>query len=97
MKKVTKEVLVDASNRLLFTMSDEEFDLLLEEFDTLTKQFNLIGEIEGVDDEIPMTFPYEVYQYTLREDIPCKPLKKEEVLKNAGSVQDGQIKLPKVL
>ena len=97
MKKVTKEVLVDASNRLLFTMSDEEFNLLLEEFDTLTKQFNLIGEIEGVDEETPMTFPYEVYQYTLREDVPCKPLKKEEVLKNAGSVQDGQIKLPKVL
>ena len=97
MKKVTKEVLVDASNRLLLTMSDEEFDLLLEEFDTLTKQFNLIGEIEGVDEEKPMTFPYEVYQYTLREDVPCKPLKKEEVLKNAGSVQDGQIKLPKVL
>ena len=29
MKKVTKEVLVDASDRLLFTMSGEEFDLLL--------------------------------------------------------------------
>ena len=56
MKKVTKEVLVDASNRLLFTMSDEEFDLLLEEFDTLTKQFNLIGEIEGVDEEKPIYF-----------------------------------------
>ncbi|HBP44100.1 MAG TPA: hypothetical protein DEA28_04150 [Firmicutes bacterium] len=97
MKKVNKDVLKDASNRLLFTMSDEEFDLLLDEFEILTKQFDLIGDIEGVDDETPMTFPYEVYQYTLREDIPTKPLGRDEVLKNAGSVQDGQIKLPKVI
>ena len=50
MKEVTKEVLIDASNRLLFTMSDSEFSLLLEEFEIIKKQMDLMGHIEGVDD-----------------------------------------------
>ena len=33
----------------------------------------------------------------LRDDIPEEPLKAEDVLKNAGNVKDGQIKLPKVV
>ena len=97
MNKVNKEILKDAANRLLFDMSDEEYDTLLDEFDMINKQFELIGKIEGVDDAIPMTFPFEVTIDVLRDDEPITPLKKEDVLKNAGSVQDGQIKLPKVI
>ena len=97
MKKVTKEVLIDASERLLFTMSDEEYNLLLDEFDTILKQLALIGNIEGVDEAAPMVFPYEIYATTLRDDEPTKPLDRDEALKNAGSVKDHQIKLPKVI
>lgn len=97
MNKVNKEILKDAANRLLFDMSDEEYDTLLDEFDIINEQFGLIGKIKGVDDAIPMTFPFEVTIDVLRDDEPITPLKKEDVLKNAGSVQDGQIKLPKVI
>ncbi len=97
MKKVTKEVLIDASERLLFTMSDEEYNLLLDEFDTILKQLALIGNIEGVDEVTPMVFPYDIYTSELRDDEPTKPLDRDEALKNAGSVKDHQIKLPKVI
>ncbi len=97
MNKVNKEILKDAANRLLFDMSDEEYDTLLDEFGIINEQFSLIGKIEGVDDVEPMTFPFEVTIDILREDEPGTPLKKEDVLRNAGSVQDGQIKLPKVI
>lgn len=97
MKEVTKEVLIDASNRLLFTMSDSEFNLLLEEFEIIKKQMDLMGHIEGVDDVAPMTFPYEVEVSYLREDTPKEVISKEEALKNAKNVKDGQIKLPKVV
>lgn len=97
MNKVNKEILKDAANRLLFDMSDEEYDTLLDEFGIINEQFSLIGKIEGVDDVSPMTFPFEVTIDVLREDVPGTTLKKEDVLKNAGSVQDGQIKLPKVI
>ena len=97
MKEVTKDVLIDCATRLMFKMEDDEYDLLADEFDTITKQLGLIGKIEGVDEISPMTFPYPVFTTFLREDEPITPLDKEDVLKNAGSVQDGQIKLPKVV
>lgn len=97
MKKVSKEVLKEAANKLLFDMPEEQYDTLLEEFDTLTKQMELIGEIPGVDDEVPMTFPFEVTTSYLREDVPMEPMKREDALKNASDVVDGQIRLPKVV
>jgi aspartyl-tRNA(Asn)/glutamyl-tRNA(Gln) amidotransferase subunit C len=97
MKAVNKDVLKDAANRLLFDMSDEQYDMLLDEFHIIQSQFELIGKIKGVDDATPMTFPFDCTVTYLREDKPDAPLKKEDVLKNAKSVQDGQIKLPKVV
>ena len=44
-----------------------------------------------------MTFPYEIFNDYLREDVPSDVLTKEEALKNAKNVKDGQIKLPKVV
>lgn len=97
MKEINLEVLKDAANRLLFTMSEEEYQTLLNEFSVLTKQMEMIGKIEGVDDYEPMTFPFECSTDYLREDEPSTPLAREDVLKNAGSVLDNQIKLPKVV
>ncbi|MBR1581815.1 MAG: aspartyl/glutamyl-tRNA amidotransferase subunit C [Bacilli bacterium] len=97
MKEINKDVLVDASNRLLFKMEDSEYETLLSEFDVIQKQFEIMGHIEGVDEAKPMTFPYDIRIDYLRDDVPSTPLAKEDVLKNAGSVKDGQIKLPKVV
>ena len=97
MKTVNKEVLKDCANRLYFDMTDDQYDTLLKEFDAIQKEFELMGEIKGVDEATPMTFPFEVSIDFLRDDIPETPLNKEDVLKNAGSVKDGQIKLPKVV
>ncbi len=97
MKKVDKEVLKDASLRLMFTMDDSEYDVLLDEFDTITKQLELMGKVEGIDTVTPMTFPFDVSVTYIREDEACTPLKKEDALKNAKNIKDGQIKLPKVV
>lgn len=97
MKAVNKAVLKDAANRLLFDMSDEQYEMLLDEFHIIQSQLDLIGKIKGVDEATPMTFPFDCTTTYLREDVPSVPLKKEDVLKNAKSVQDGQIKLPKVV
>ena len=96
-KEVNKEVLKDAANRLLFDMKDEEYDTLLNEFGAIQHQLNLIGNIKGVDEVSPMTFPFDVTITYLREDEPETPLSQEDVLKNAHDVKDGQIKLPKVV
>ncbi|MDY2914048.1 MAG: Asp-tRNA(Asn)/Glu-tRNA(Gln) amidotransferase GatCAB subunit C [Candidatus Enteromonas sp.] len=97
MKEMNLEVLQDAANRLLFTMSEQEYKTLLDEFGILTKQMDTIGKIEGLDSYEPMTFPFDCSTSFLREDEPETPLSREEALKNAGSVQDNEIKLPKVV
>ena len=97
MKTVNKEILKGAANKLMFDMSDEQYDNLVAEFDILMKQMELIGEIPGVDNATPMTFPFEVTNTYLREDMASEPLKKEDALKNAHDVVDGQIRLPKVV
>lgn len=97
MKQIDEAVLKDASHRLLFDISDEEMKLLLNEFDVLIKQFELLKDIENVNEVKPMTFPYEIFNDYLREDVPSDVLTKEEALKNAKNVKDGQIKLPKVV
>jgi len=97
MKRVNREVLEDAANRLLFTMSDEEYKTLEDEFAVLTSLMQKMGQIDGLSDYEPMTFPFACETSYLREDIATAPLSREEALRNAGNVQDGQIKLPKVV
>ena len=97
MKEVNETVLKEAAKKLMFTLTDEETARLLAEFDTIKKQMSLIGNIKGVDEVEPMTFPFDVTNDYLREDEPGKPLAKEIALKNAKDVVDGQIRLPKVV
>lgn len=97
MKEITIDVLKDAANRLLFTMSEEEYETLLDEFSVLKAQMKMIGDAKDLDSYEPMTFPFDCETSFLREDIPDAPLSVEEALANAGSKEDGQIKLPKVI
>lgn len=97
MKTVNKNLLSASAKSLMFTMTDGELDTLVEEFEIITKQMELIGKIPGVDEAEPMTFPFDVTNSILREDVPVKPLDKEETLKNASDVVDYQIRLPKVV
>lgn len=97
MEKITKEILKKAANNLMFDMTDEEYETLIKEFEVIIQQMEIISSIEGVDEVEPMTFPFEVTNDYLREDVPETPLNREEALKNAKDVVEGQIRLPKVV
>ena len=94
---VTKEKLKDYAGKLMFDMDDEGYDRTLKEFEVIEKHMALIGEIKGIEDVEPMTFPYVIYHASLREDIGCDCLTNEEVLKNSKEVKANQIKVPKVV
>ena len=97
MKKIDKPLLIDASTRLLFVMTDSQYEVLINEFDILLKQMALIGKIEGVDQVLPMTFPLQNGTTQLRDDVPGQTLTQKEATQNAKFVSEGQIKLPKVV
>ena len=94
---VTKEKLKKYAANLMFDMDEEGYDRTLREFETIEKHMALIGKIENIEKVEPMTFPYEIYHATLREDEAKDCLSNEEVLANAKEIKAGQIKVPKVV
>ena len=97
MKEYNISVLKDAAKRLLFDMSESEYETLLKEFDIVTKQMNIIGSNHEIEKYEPMSFPFECTTSYLREDVPAEPLSREEALRNSKRKIGGQIKLPKVV
>ena len=94
---VTKEKLKDYASKLMFDMNDAGYDRTLEEFETVEKHMALIGEIDGIENYEPMTFPYVIYHATLREEEAKETLTNEEVLANSKDVKANQVKVPKVV
>ena len=94
---VTKENLKEYAAKLMFDMEDEGYDRTLEEFETVEKHMALIGEIEGIEEIEPMTFPYVIYHADLREDEAKDCLTNEEVLSNSKEIKANQVKVPKVV
>lgn len=97
MKPVNKDVLKLAASKMMFEMSDQEYDALIKDLTIFIKQAEIIGQIPNIDDVEPMTFPFDVSTTYMREDVVEEPLSNEEALKNASDVKDGQIRLPKVV
>ena len=94
---VTKEKLKDYAAKLMFDMDEAGYDRTLKEFETIEKHMALIGEIDGIEEVEPMTFPYVIYHASLREDIAKDTLTNEEVLSNTEDKKANQIKVPKVV
>ena len=97
MKQITKELLQDCAHRLLFDMTDEQYELLEKEFDVVLQQMDLIGKSADVESFSPMTFPFDVTTDFLREDDVTEVISTEEALRNAKDVIEDQIRLPKVV
>ena len=97
MKKANKELLKQCAGSLFFTMSEEEYVLLLNDFDILEKQIALFSNVEELDDAEPLVFPYDAYSLDLREDVIEEELNQSDALKNAHDVKDGMIVIPKVV
>ena len=97
MKEITKDLLKDCAHRLMFDMTEEQYEVLENEFAIVLKQMELIGAEKDVDEYSPMTFPFDVTTRFLREDDVTETISKEEALRNAKDIVEDQIRLPKVV
>lgn len=97
MKPINPQIIKEISDILMFEIDDSQHSIIINEFNDLIAKLNCIADIEGVDDAIPMVFPFDVSNSYLREDICEEPLPQEDVLRNCSNVENGQIKLPRVV
>lgn len=96
MKEINKELLQNCAHRLMFDMTDEQYELLEKEFKIILKQMELI-DVNDVDELTPMTFPFDVTVTYLRDDDVIETIDTQEALMNAKDVVENQIRLPKVV
>jgi len=69
---------------------------LVDEYDIFMNHVAVLEEIdtEGIE---PLAYPYEIETTFLRDDEPIDIISLEDALSNAKSVQENQIKVPKVV
>lgn len=91
-----EEMLRKLGLKTMFNISDDEMLELIEEYDIF---MNHVAVLEKIDTEgkEPLAYPYEVETSFLRDDEPIDVISREDVLKNAKSIQDKQIRVPKVV
>lgn len=96
MPKITKKDLENYAERLMFRMDEKEYDTLLHEFDIILKQMDLIGDIKGIEQVVPMTFPF-IIEKQLRPDDIKEMITIDEALSNVKEKVGNEIKVPKVV
>lgn len=94
---ISLETLRELALRLQFDMKNAQYQTLQQEFAVILQQMDLIGAIEGVDEETPMTFPFDPESLGWRDDEPEAPLTVNEVLANAKDHTANMIRIPKVV
>ncbi len=81
---------------LMFKLSDEEAQEIIEEFKTFDRQQALLDKIdtEAVEE---MIFPFDVKTSFLRDDEADHILSQDDVLKNVAKTKQGHVVVPKVV
>ena len=91
-----KTMLKQLARDTMFDISDDEMPALIEEYNMFMNHVQFLESIDTQDVE-PLAFPYAVETTFLREDEVIHIISREDALKNAKSIQDYQIKVPKVV
>ena len=95
LKKISIDQLKKLALNLKFDMEEKEYQTLQNEFEIILKQMEMIDlDTENLN---PISFPFDTYNEYLREDDFIIESSREEILKNAANVADGQIKINKVV
>ena len=91
-----REYFQKLANQLMFNISDEEADELVNEFGTLEKQFAIMEEIDtdGVEE---MIYPFEEPTTYIRHDEPVHVISQDDAMRNVTKKLEGHFVLPKVV
>ena len=97
MSRFTKEIMDMYAENLLFRLSEEENELLLNEFVNIEKSMDLINKIPDINKIEPMSHPFPLEKVIPRDDVETESLSVEEAFKNAGKVNGREVEVPRVV
>lgn len=97
MSKFTKEMVDDYADKLLIGLTDEENKMVLDEFDKIDANIDLINEIDGIKDAIPMTHCLDNFVCELRSDVALESIPISDLLSNCDDTDGDEVQVPKVV
>ncbi len=84
------------AHQLMFDLSDEEADSIVEEFTSLEKQMSLLEAIDTENVE-EMIYPFEEETTFLRDDVVTNVISQDDAVANVTKKIEGHFILPKVV
>ena len=93
----TKELMTKYANDLLFDLTEDEINLLLEEFDVIQENMEIISGLDQISEIEPLSFPYDITISNLRDDDECHNISTEDALKNCQDKIEDVAIVPKVV
>ena len=84
------------AHQLMFDLSDEEADSIVEEFTSLEKQMGLLETIDTENVE-EMIYPFEEETTFLRDDVVTNVISQDDAVANVTKKIEGHFILPKVV
>ncbi len=97
MNNFTEEKIKKLADLLMIGLTEDETKMVLDEFSIIDANINKINEISGIEKVEPMTHALDDFVFELREDEVEESIPRDELLKNAAEVEDGEISVPKVV
>jgi aspartyl/glutamyl-tRNA(Asn/Gln) amidotransferase C subunit len=97
MSNLTKDDLKKYANKLMFDMTDDEYETLLDEFSVIIEQMESINNIKGIKEVEPQVFPFINEDISLRKDESKPSISIEDAFANAKDVENNEIRVPKVV
>lgn len=95
-EKKDREYFRTLAHHLMFDLSDEEADSIVQEFSTLESQMHLLDAV-NTDDVEEMVYPFEQATTFLREDVTSNVITQDEAMSNVTKKLEGHFMLPKVV
>lgn len=84
------------AHQLMFDLSDEEADSIVEEFTSLEKQMSFLEAIDTENVE-EMIYPFEEETTFLRDDVVTNVISQDDAVANVTKKIEGHFILPKVV
>lgn len=97
MTTFTKEDVDAYAKSLLIGLTEEENKMVLDEFSVIQEKIEKVAEIDGIGDVEPMSFPFDLYLDTEREDVVESSESIKDLLANCKKTNDREIEVPKVV
>lgn len=95
---MNKKEVLELSEKLLFNLTDEETDNIINTLNTLTTDVEKIMKIEELKDIEPKSHPFDLYETNLREDDNFEEgTDINLLLRNAKKHENNEIEVPKVV